>query len=95
MWNHWPPLGFIALEGALFLGEHAVPAEAPACLSSHTVPPERALKTDQREEINMSKVRVNTEAPDFVLNDFNGNPVSLSDYKHVKHVLLVLNRSFL
>lgn len=39
---------------------------------------------------------VNTvlEAPDFTLNDVNGNPVSLSDYCGAKHVVLVFNRGF-
>jgi peroxiredoxin len=34
------------------------------------------------------------EAPDFTLDDINGQPVSLSDYKFQKNVVLVFNRGF-
>jgi peroxiredoxin len=34
------------------------------------------------------------EAPNFTLNDYNGQPVSLSDYKYQKNVVLVFNRGF-
>jgi len=43
----------------------------------------------------MSKLQVNAEAPDFVLNDFNGREVCLSAYRNRKNVLLVFNRGFL
>ncbi len=43
----------------------------------------------------MSKVQVNAEAPDFVLNDFDGKEISLSKFKNIKNVLLVFNRGFL
>jgi peroxiredoxin (alkyl hydroperoxide reductase subunit C) len=33
-------------------------------------------------------------APEFSLPDFNGRPVSLSDYRGRKNVLLVFNRTF-
>ncbi len=42
----------------------------------------------------MSKVELNTPAPDFTLTDFNGNEVSLSDFRGHKNVLLVFNRGF-
>lgn len=42
----------------------------------------------------MSKVSLNAKAPDFVLEDYQGNPVSLSDYYGKKNVLLVFNRGF-
>jgi peroxiredoxin len=42
----------------------------------------------------MPKVALNTPAPDFTLNDFNGNPVKLSSFRNQKHVLLVFNRGF-
>jgi len=42
----------------------------------------------------MPRVKINKEAPDFTLNDFTGNPVSLKDFKGRKNVLLVLNRGF-
>ena len=41
-----------------------------------------------------NKVELNTPAPEFELQDFNGNIVSLSDFKEQKHVVLVLNRGF-
>jgi peroxiredoxin len=42
----------------------------------------------------MSKVELNTPAPDFTLIDFNGNEVRLSDFRGNKNVLLVFNRGF-
>jgi peroxiredoxin (alkyl hydroperoxide reductase subunit C) len=42
----------------------------------------------------MSKVELNTPAPDFALTDFNGNKISLSDFRGNKNVLLVFNRGF-
>lgn len=35
------------------------------------------------------------EAQDFTLTDTGGKPVSLSDYRGVKHVVLVFNRGFM
>jgi cytochrome oxidase Cu insertion factor (SCO1/SenC/PrrC family) len=49
----------------------------------------------KKEEIAMARVEMNTAAPDFTLEDFNGNAVRLSDFKGKKHVLLVLNRGFM
>jgi peroxiredoxin len=34
------------------------------------------------------------EAPNFTLDDLNGSPVTLADYKFQRNVLLVFNRSF-
>ena len=34
------------------------------------------------------------EAPNFTLDDYYGQPVSLSDYKFKKNVVLVFNRGF-
>lgn len=42
----------------------------------------------------MPRVDLNTPAPDFTLQDFNSNPVSLSDFKGKANVLLVFNRGF-
>jgi peroxiredoxin len=42
----------------------------------------------------MSQVELNTEAPDFALEDFTGKEFKLSDYRGKKHILLVLNRGF-
>jgi len=41
----------------------------------------------------MPRVPLNAVAPDFTLPDLNGNPVSLSDFRG-KKVLLVFNRTF-
>ena len=41
------------------------------------------------------RVEVNTEAPDFALEDFQGKTVRLSDYRGQKHVVLVFNRGFM
>ena len=43
----------------------------------------------------MSKVQINVEAPDFVLNDFDSKEVSLFSYRNIKNVLLVFNRGFM
>ena len=42
----------------------------------------------------MSKVNINTPAPEFTLQDYHGNLVSLSHFKHKQNVLLVFNRGF-
>jgi peroxiredoxin (alkyl hydroperoxide reductase subunit C) len=42
----------------------------------------------------MPRVSLNVLAPDFTLPDFTGRPVSLSDYRGSKNVLLVFNRGF-
>jgi peroxiredoxin len=42
----------------------------------------------------MPRVSLDQNAPDFSLPDFSGNPVSLSDYRGRKNVLLVFNRGF-
>ena len=43
----------------------------------------------------MSKVKINTPAPDFALQDFHGNLVSLSHFKQKQNVVLVFNRGFM
>jgi len=43
----------------------------------------------------MSKVEINTHAPDFTRSDFAGNDFRLSDLRGRKNVLLVFNRGFL
>lgn len=42
----------------------------------------------------MTKIDINTPAPDFSLDDFSGNPFKLSDLYGRKLVLLVFNRTF-
>lgn len=42
----------------------------------------------------MPRVDINTPAPDFTLADYQGKEVKLSQYKELKHVLLVFNRGF-
>ncbi len=42
----------------------------------------------------MPKVALNTPAPDFTLQGFNGETVRLSDFRGKSHVLLVFNRGF-
>ena len=42
----------------------------------------------------MARVKLNTQAPEFTLEDFRGQPVSLSDFRENKHVVLVFNRGF-
>lgn len=42
----------------------------------------------------MSSIEVNKIAPDFEINDFQGNKFKLSDFREKKNVLIVLNRGF-
>jgi peroxiredoxin len=42
----------------------------------------------------MPKVTLNTPAPDFSLQNFQGETVRLSDFRGESHVLLVFNRGF-
>jgi len=42
----------------------------------------------------MSTIEIDMPAPDFELEDFNGQKVKLSDYRGSKHVFLVFNRGF-
>ena len=42
----------------------------------------------------MPKVSINSPAPDFTLEDYTGQPVSLSAFQGKKNVLLVFNRTF-
>jgi peroxiredoxin len=42
----------------------------------------------------MSRVSLNTPAPDFTLIDFKGQVVHLSDFQSRQNVLLVFNRGF-
>ena len=42
----------------------------------------------------MPRVPLHQNAPEFSLPDLSGKPVSLSDYRGKKHVLLVFNRGF-
>lgn len=43
----------------------------------------------------MSKVTLNSPAPDFALNDFKGETIRLSDYRGKSNVFLVFNRGFM
>ena len=43
----------------------------------------------------MPKVAINQPAPDFTLQDYQGNTVTLSYYRHKQPVLLVFNRGFM
>ena len=42
----------------------------------------------------MSRIQLHTPAPDFTLDDFNGQPIQLSDFRGTHHVILVFNRGF-
>jgi AhpC/TSA family len=45
--------------------------------------------------IRMAQIEINSPAPDFTLPDYQGNEVTLSQFKGKQHVLLVFNRGFL
>ncbi len=42
----------------------------------------------------MPRVSLNTPAPDFTLQNYQGETVRLSDFKGTDNVLLVFNRGF-
>jgi peroxiredoxin len=42
----------------------------------------------------MPRVELNVQAPNFTLDNFNGESVSLSDFKSKKNVMVVFNRGF-
>jgi peroxiredoxin len=42
----------------------------------------------------MPRVSLNTHAPDFQLNDFEGRSIRLSDFLGARHVILIFNRGF-
>jgi peroxiredoxin Q/BCP len=42
----------------------------------------------------MPRIALDQPAPEFSLPDYSGRPVSLSDYRGRKNVLLVFNRGF-
>ncbi|MBN1427174.1 MAG: redoxin domain-containing protein [Anaerolineae bacterium] len=42
----------------------------------------------------MSKVQIDRPAPDFSLDDFQGQPVRLSDFRDRQPVVLIFNRGF-
>ena len=43
----------------------------------------------------MAQVQLDAPAPDFSLTDYQGNEVSLAQFKGKQHVLLVFNRGFM
>ncbi len=43
----------------------------------------------------MPKITLNTPAPEFTLQDYQGNLVTLSHYLGKQNVLLVFNRGFI
>jgi peroxiredoxin len=43
----------------------------------------------------MTKIRIDAHSPDFILADYEGNEVRLSDYRDRQNVLLVFNRGFI
>jgi peroxiredoxin len=42
----------------------------------------------------MARVQLNTQAPAFTLEDFQGRPRSLRELHQDRHVVLVFNRGF-
>ena len=43
----------------------------------------------------MAQVQLDASAPDFTLTDYQGNEISLAQFKGKQHVLLVFNRGFM
>jgi peroxiredoxin len=42
----------------------------------------------------MTDIALGKQAPEFSINDFNGQPVRLSDYRGKRHVVLAFLRGF-
>ena len=40
-------------------------------------------------------IALGKQAPDFTINDFNGQPIRLSDFRSKKHVVLAFLRGFM
>ena len=57
-------------------------------------PPLRSMPVCRKED-DMPRVALDQPAPDFSLLDYRGCPVSLSDFRGKKNVLLVFNRGFM
>jgi peroxiredoxin len=49
----------------------------------------------EKGELKMPKVNIDAAAPDFTLQDYHGNVVSLSHFQAQQNVLLVFNRGFM
>ncbi len=47
---------------------------------------------DELNPVNLARVRVGDQAPDFTLEDTNGRNISLSDFRNNKKVVLVFYR---
>jgi len=43
----------------------------------------------------MPRIEINTPAPKFIIADFQGQIINISDYRGKQNVLLVFNRGFL
>lgn len=56
--------------------------------------PECRIVLTSTGRARMPRVSLDVTAPDFTLPDLTGNPVSLSDFRDQKNVLLVFNRGF-
>jgi hypothetical protein len=66
----------------------------PAALLHYDQPTDCERCSPHAKEIVMPRVPLDQTAPEFRLPDFSGVPVSLSDYRGEKNVLLVFNRGF-
>ena len=42
----------------------------------------------------MPRISLNTQAPDFQMEDFAGRSIRLSDFGGARHVILIFNRGF-
>jgi peroxiredoxin len=42
----------------------------------------------------MPRISLNTQAPDFQMEDFEGRSMRLSDFRGRRHVILIFNRGF-
>ena len=47
-----------------------------------------------RESISVREAAGDLAAPDFTLRNVRGEPISLSDFRGERHVVLVFNRGF-
>lgn len=53
------------------------------------------IKLDRKTTIDINQEQDSQLAPDFTLPDLNGHPISLSDFRVEKHIVLVLNHGFM
>jgi cytochrome oxidase Cu insertion factor (SCO1/SenC/PrrC family) len=67
--------------------------EQPLVQSTRAKEENRTLTGKKEGGKDMSRIELNSKAPDFTLEDYQGNLIKLDDFRG-KNILLVFNRGF-